>query len=69
MVAQARGTRYQIHVDDDGSLFSGGSGVQLTWMHAKVGDRVITPRHGKTVEIQALWYNALRVMEDLAIYD
>jgi glycogen debranching enzyme len=40
--------------------------VQLTWMDAKVGDRVITPRHGKPVEIQALWYNALRVMENLA---
>ena len=61
-----RGTRYQIHVDDDGLLFSGESGVQLTWMDAKVGDWVITPRHGKPVEIQALWYNALRVMEQLA---
>jgi len=61
-----KGTRYQIHVDDDGLLYSGEPGVQLTWMDAKVGDRVITPRHGKPVEIQALWYNALRVMEDLA---
>lgn len=61
-----KGTRYQIHVDDDGLLFSGEPGVQLTWMDAKVGDRVITPRHGKPVEIQALWYNALRVMEHLA---
>ena len=61
-----KGTRYQIHVDDDGLLFSGEPGVQLTWMDARVGDRVITPRHGKPVEIQALWYNALRVMEDLA---
>jgi predicted glycogen debranching enzyme len=60
-----RGTRYQIHVDNDGLLYSGEPGVQLTWMDAKVGDRVITPRHGKPVEIQALWYNALRVMEDL----
>ena len=60
------GTRYQIHVDDDGLLFSGEPGVQLTWMDAKVGDRVVTPRHGKPVEIQALWYNALRVMEHLA---
>ena len=61
-----KGTRYQIHVDVDGLLLSGEPGVQLTWMDAKVGDRVITPRHGKPVEIQALWYNALRVMQDLA---
>ena len=61
-----RGTRYNIHLDDDGLLESGEPGVQLTWMDAKVGDQVITPRHGKPVEIQALWYNALRVMQDLA---
>jgi predicted glycogen debranching enzyme len=61
-----KGTRYQIRVDDDGLLHSGESGVQLTWMDAKVGDWVVTPRHGKPVEIQALWYNALRVMEHLA---
>jgi predicted glycogen debranching enzyme len=61
-----KGTRYNIHVDSDGLLESGEPGVQLTWMDAKVGDWVITPRHGKPVEIQALWYNALRVMEDLA---
>jgi predicted glycogen debranching enzyme len=61
-----RGTRYNIHVDVDGLLYSGEPGVQLTWMDAKVGDWVVTPRHGKPVEIQALWYNALRVMEHLA---
>lgn len=61
-----KGTRYGIHVDDDGLLFAGEPGVQLTWMDAKVGDWVVTPRHGKPVEIQALWYNALRVMEELA---
>ena len=61
-----KGTRYQIHVDDDGLLHSGERGVQLTWMDAKVGDWVVTPRQGKPVEIQALWYNALRVMEELA---
>ena len=61
-----KGTRYQIHVDDDGLLYSGEPGVQLTWMDAKVGDWVVTPRHGKPVEIQALWYNALRIMEHLA---
>ena len=61
-----QGTRYQIRVDDDGLLFSGEPGVQLTWMDAKVGDWVVTPRHGKPVEIQALWYNALRVLEHFA---
>jgi predicted glycogen debranching enzyme len=61
-----RGTRYAIKVDDSGLLSSGESGVQLTWMDAKVGEWVVTPRRGKPVEIQALWYNALRIMEDLA---
>jgi predicted glycogen debranching enzyme len=61
-----RGTRYGIRVDGDGLLTAGESGVQLTWMDAKVGDWVVTPRQGKPVEIQALWYNALRVMEELA---
>ncbi len=61
-----RGTRYNIHVDIDGLLSAGEPGVQLTWMDAKVGDWVVTPRHGKPVEIQALWYNALKVMEELA---
>jgi len=61
-----RGTRFGIKVDDDGLLLSGEAGVQLTWMDAKVGDYVVTPRQGRAVEIQALWYNALRVMEDLA---
>ncbi|HEV8119320.1 MAG TPA: amylo-alpha-1,6-glucosidase [Thermoanaerobaculia bacterium] len=57
----SRGTRYGIRADSDGLLACGAPGVQLTWMDAKVGDRVITPRAGKPVEIQALWYNALRV--------
>lgn len=61
-----KGTRYNIHLDADGLLYSGEPGVQLTWMDAKVGDWVVTPRQGKPVEIQALWYNALRVMEQLA---
>jgi predicted glycogen debranching enzyme len=61
------GTRYGIRADDDGLLSAGEPGVQLTWMDAKVGDWVVTPRHGKPVEIQALWYNALRIMEDLAL--
>ena len=62
-----RGTRYGIHVDEDGLLTSGEEGVQLTWMDAKVGDLVVTPRQGKPVEIQALWYNAVRVMEQFAL--
>jgi predicted glycogen debranching enzyme len=61
-----RGTRYGIHVDGDGLLFAGEPGVQLTWMDAKVGDWVVTPRRGKPVEIQALWYNAVRVMQELS---
>ncbi len=61
-----RGTRYGIHVDADGLLACGETGVQLTWMDAKVGDWVVTPRHGKPVEIQALWYNALRILETFA---
>lgn len=61
-----RGTRYGIHVDTDGLLYAGEPGVQLTWMDAKVGDQVITPRTGKAVEIQALWFNALRIMSEFA---
>ena len=61
-----RGTRYQIRVDSDGLLYSGEPGVQLTWMDAKIGDWVVTPRTGKAVEIQALWYNALCIVNDLA---
>jgi len=61
-----RGTRYGIKVDDDGLLSAGAPGVQLTWMDARAGDWVVTPRYGKPVEIQALWYNALRIMEHLA---
>jgi predicted glycogen debranching enzyme len=61
-----RGTRYNIHVDSDGLIYAGEEGVQLTWMDAKVGDWVVTPRRGKPVEIQALWYNALKVMAELA---
>ncbi|HKC63374.1 MAG TPA: amylo-alpha-1,6-glucosidase [Pyrinomonadaceae bacterium] len=61
-----KGTRYNIHADQQGLLYSGEEGVQLTWMDAKVGDLVVTPRRGLAVEIQALWYNALSVMEALA---
>ena len=58
-----RGTRYGIRVADDGLLAAGEPGAQLTWMDAKVGDWVVTPRTGKPVEIQALWLNALRIAE------
>jgi predicted glycogen debranching enzyme len=59
-----RGTRFGIHVDpNDHLLVQGAPGYQLTWMDAKVDDWVVTPRRGKAVEICALWYNALRLME------
>ncbi|WP_408648715.1 amylo-alpha-1,6-glucosidase [Tumidithrix elongata] len=61
-----RGTRYHIHLDRDGLLYAGEAGVQLTWMDAKVGDWVVTPRIGKPVEINALWYHALVVMAAIA---
>jgi predicted glycogen debranching enzyme len=62
-----RGTRYNIHVDsEDGLLYAGQTGVQLTWMDAKVGDWVVTPRIGKPVEINALWFNALHSMSTFA---
>jgi predicted glycogen debranching enzyme len=61
------GTRYGIHVDaEDGLLYAGQAGVQLTWMDAKVEDWVVTPRTGKPVEVNALWYNALRTMAEFA---
>jgi predicted glycogen debranching enzyme len=55
----AAGTRHNIRCDDDGLIYAGEPGFQLTWMDAKVGDWVVTPRIGKPVEIQALWINAL----------
>ena len=61
------GTIYGIGVDpDDGLLRGGTTGVQLTWMDAKVGDWVVTPRHGKPIEVNALWYYALSCMESWA---
>ncbi|MCZ6678284.1 MAG: glycogen debranching enzyme N-terminal domain-containing protein [Candidatus Poribacteria bacterium] len=60
-----RGTRYNIRMGTDSLISAGMEGVQLTWMDAKIGDWVVTPRHGKPVEINALWYNALKVMEGL----
>jgi predicted glycogen debranching enzyme len=58
-----KGTDFGIGVDADGLLRQGAPGYQLTWMDAKVEDWVVTPRRGKAVEINALWYNALRLME------
>lgn len=59
-----RGTRFGIHIDPtDGLLAQGEEGYQLTWMDAKVGDWVVTPRRGKAVELNALWYNSLRLLE------
>ncbi|PSN19131.1 glycogen debranching protein [filamentous cyanobacterium CCP5] len=57
-----RGTRYHIHLDADGLIYAGEPGAQLTWMDAKVGDWVVTPRIGKPIEVNALWYNALLIM-------
>lgn len=62
-----RGTRYNIKVDEeDGLLYGGEESVQLTWMDAKVEDWVVTPRTGKAVEVNALWYNALLIMVNFA---
>lgn len=62
-----RGTRYNIKMDGDGLMTGGTPGVQLTWMDAKIGDWVVTPRHGKPVEIQALWIRALDIGARLAV--
>ena len=59
------GTRYNIHVDEDGLLYAGEPGQQLTWMDARIGSWVVTPRMGKPVEIQVLWYNALKIFAEL----
>ena len=56
-----QGTRHRIHADKDGLIAAGVPGLQLTWMDAKIGDWVITPRIGKPVEIQALWINSLTI--------
>lgn len=66
LVHHERGTRHGIKVDADGLLAAGEVGHQLTWMDAKVGDWVVTPRRGKPVEIQALWYNALKIFAALS---
>ncbi len=67
ITAHREGTRYRIKQDPaDGLIYSGEEGVQLTWMDAKVDGWVVTPRTGKAVEINALWYNALCIMDDFA---
>lgn len=60
------GTRFGIRMEEDGLIAAGVPGLQLTWMDAKIGDWVVTPRIGKPVEIQALWLNALRVGGELS---
>ena len=60
-----KGTRYHIHSDEDGLLYAGETGQQLTWMDARIGTWVVTPRMGKPVEIQALWFNALKIFSEL----
>ncbi len=62
-----KGTRYGIHVAADGLLYAGEPGQQLTWMDARVNGWVVTPRIGKPVEIEALWYNALKIFETLLL--
>lgn len=59
------GTQYGIKMDRDGLISTADSEIQLTWMDSKVGEWIITPRNGKAVEVNALWYNALRIMESI----
>ncbi len=59
-----KGTRYNIHAHEDGLLYAGEKGQQLTWMDARIGNWVVTPRMGKPVEIQALWYNSLKIFAE-----
>ena len=63
--AYEKGTDFSIYMEGDGLIHAGSGLDQITWMDVRVGDWVATPRHGKPVEINALWYNALRIMESL----
>ncbi|MEI7542831.1 MAG: amylo-alpha-1,6-glucosidase [bacterium] len=63
------GTDYNIHMDDDGLLYAGYQGLQLTWMDTKVGGTTPTARQGKAVEVNALWYNAIKIMEYITIHN
>ncbi len=60
------GTDFSIYMDRDGLVSAGGGFDQVTWMDVRVGEWVVTPRHGKPVEVNALWYNALKLMEELS---
>ena len=64
--AYKKGTLFSIYMEEDGLIHAGSGTDQVTWMDVRVGDWVVTPRHGKPVEISALWYNALKVMEKLS---
>lgn len=66
IAAYRRGTDFSIYMEEDGLIHAGSGLDQITWMDVRVGDWVATPRHGKPVEINALWYNALKVMETLS---
>jgi predicted glycogen debranching enzyme len=67
LAAYERGTSFGIHMDADGLIAAGADGYALTWMDARIGDWIVTPRRGKPVEVNALWYNAVRFAEDLAV--
>ncbi|HSZ72085.1 MAG TPA: amylo-alpha-1,6-glucosidase [Cytophagaceae bacterium] len=64
--AYLKGTAYNIHADSDYLIYAGKQGVQLTWMDAKIGDWVVTPRIGKPIEINALWYNCHKILTEMA---
>ena len=64
--AYQKGTLFSIYMEEDGLIHAGSGTDQVTWMDVRVGDWVVTPRHGKPVEINALWYNALKVMETIS---
>ena len=68
IAAYKTGTLFSIYMEEDGLIHAGSGTDQVTWMDVRVGDWVVTPRHGKPVEINALWYNALKVMEKLAAH-
>ncbi|MBQ8625173.1 MAG: glycogen debranching enzyme family protein [Agathobacter sp.] len=68
VAAYKKGTLFSIYMEEDGLIHAGSGTDQVTWMDVRVGDWVVTPRHGKPVEINALWYNALKVMEKLSAH-
>lgn len=68
VAAYQNGTDFSIYMEEDGLIHAGSGLDQITWMDVRVGEWVVTPRHGKPVEINALWYNALKVMEQLSAH-